>query len=293
MSLWDDLFDDPGSALSQAPANEGLPVVHCCFRQLPAIAIETMTRKVAGFEPVLSGSHPQGRVGHADATQIFAAIRFGQHQIDLLGLASPLAPKLVEQVLAFSDWQTPDDDPLLAHRCYVTCYYHGIDPDPLEQYLALYKVIHAFCEQELLCVVNEAALLYHTAEPVIDLLRPISLSSARRKPPLALWSGIYTVAADNGSSWIMTRGLQLLGLPNFGILSRDGNVEAALELFVTVVAQLREKRMTLVDGTALELAPNHHVLLRTFTGVDLAQNPSGMMAVSSIDAATYRQISGQ
>ena len=286
MSLWDQLFEDRDSALSLAAAEEGQPMIQLCFDELPSLDMESAVRSIRGLESISDGQL-LGRASHTDGGQLFAAFRFGAHQVDMLGLASPIDAPDVAAVIDASDCSDAVKGAAKAHRAHVTLYYHGIGRDPIEQYLALYKVASCFAKGTGRGVVNLQAQIFHSAEAISDLCRPLQLSAARRIVPLHLWCGLRHFETSSGN-WYVTSGLHLFKLPELAYYTRDEPKAAARAL---ILAGFNASYLTPTPGTTFKTDDRRYFQVRAAAPEEQTLGgPLGASVIQPITAESYEAL---
>lgn len=277
MTHWDGLFAAPLKTASPQPARKTGPVLHLAMDELPQLDVAAIANWIDALEPV--GAPTIGRAAPPSASEpLIAAVRFGPHQVDLIGVPNAVDHVGLEEILRRSHWPDEEKERLRAHRVHIVCHYHGIDENPVEQYLALYKVAGAL-RDSLLGVVNRPAATFHPPEFVDVLCRPDVLASCRVTIPLHLWTGFVKFFTERGT-WYLSRGFHLFGLQDFAFFGRNERPSEVHQLFARIFNLVFGKPQPPRVGDTIQLDAESFLAFQPVTELQtLLASPSGVLVL--------------
>ncbi|MBX3101690.1 MAG: hypothetical protein KF690_04215 [Bacteroidetes bacterium] len=209
MSLFQKIFlSNPDFAASEKP------VLALLYDRLPRLDLPALLSRLDQWEPLDEPPRLTIEQDLDTGSMLFASVVFGAHTIHIGGLPSPLPQKAVERTIVQSAWSPDWKELAQSHLANVLLVYDGTSTDPIEQYIALYKVAGLLITEGLLAVVNEPAWTSHPAAVLEQILDARFFPVVRQNPPLVYWTG-YIQAILGEERWFMTRGNHLFGIADF------------------------------------------------------------------------------
>jgi hypothetical protein len=189
-------------------------VLALLYDRLPRLDLPTLFAQLDRWEPLDEQPRLSIEQDLDTGSMLFATLVFGAHTIHIGGLPSPLPQKSVERCIVQSAWNPDWKELAQSHLANILLVYDGTHTDPIEQYLALYKVAGLLVTDGLLAVVNEPAWTSHPAAVLEQILDARFFPVVRQNPPLVYWTG-YIQAILGEERWFLTRGNHLFGMPDF------------------------------------------------------------------------------
>ncbi len=210
-------------------------------------------------------------------------LRFADHLVQIAGLSNPLPQDIMDRTVHVSPWQPQIRAAMRQHRSHLSLVYAGMDPNPIEQMIALYRTAAALQNENLLGIVNENAW---TAHPPADFLGPDHLASYRDQIPFILWVGYVKFYLDRESYWLVTKGQHIFDVPDLASLVTDAAAEEqTINRFTEIFYYIYENDVAVVAGDTLELASTGETLaLKEVTEhPEWLMGPSGTLVVAPLD----------
>jgi hypothetical protein len=146
-------------------------------------------------------------------------IQWGENQILLLGIPSPINTLSVERCIQTSAWDKQIQLQMQQHLSHYLLSYNGNSTDCIEQYLWLYAMAAALEVFEPVAIVNEPAWTAHPIEWLYRILDPQLTEMCYHSPPLHLWTSFLAVN-DGDKLYYFTKGFHLFGLPDLIFLAQ-------------------------------------------------------------------------
>jgi len=144
------------------PSDPFTPFIHLLFTesalQIPENTI--LTERLTSIEVSKDNEDVQVSWQVQNAESCLGTCRFGGHTIQIIGLAEPLPSDVVDRTIQVTHWQPQIKAAMRQHVSYLTLVYNGSHPDPIEKMLALYKLAHAFANENLVGISNAPAWSY-------------------------------------------------------------------------------------------------------------------------------------
>lgn len=190
------------------------PVLALLYDRMPRLNLAQVLSGLNEFEPLNEKPLLSIEQDLDTGSMLFATVTWEAHTIHIGGLPSPLPQPVVERCIVSSPWNPAWKEMAQSHLANIILVYDGTHNDPVEQYLALYKVAHCLHTDGLLAVVNEPAWACHPAEITEQILDQRFLPMVRHSPPLVYWTGMLSAQFED-EQWLITRGQYLFGLPEF------------------------------------------------------------------------------
>ena len=178
------------------------PVIHLLFAdstlQIPENTI--LAERLAAVENSPQSENIQLTWRVQDHEKCLGKCQFGQHAIQIIGLAEPLPIVTIDQTIHIAHWQPQIKAAMRHHTAHIRLNYTGSHPDPVEKMIALYKLAHALNNENLLGIANHQAW---TSHPVGEFLSPEKIRSYRTSLPFSLWIGVINFFVDKEAYWLV------------------------------------------------------------------------------------------
>lgn len=260
------------------------PVIHLIYAP-PSLEIPPKDALVADLVHSDPGLDPQAiqftrTMDNPD--RFLGELRFGDHRIQVAGLAAALPQAVIDHTVHVSPWQPQIRAAMRQHRSHLSLVYTGADPDPVAQMVALYTAAAALQNENLLGIVNENAW---TAHPPADFLGPDHLASYRDQIPFILWVGYVKFYLDRDNYWLATKGQHIFDVPDLASLVTDAaEEEQTINRFTEIFYYVYENDVAVVAGDTLELASSGEKLaLKEVTEhPEWLMGPSGTLVVAPL-----------
>lgn len=204
----------------------------------------------------------------------FAEIVFGSHVVHYAAMPGPVPASVVQRCILPTAWTQEVKDQLQLHLRHSILLYSGQHTDPVEQYLALYKVAAALDSGEVLGLVNEPAWTSHPAEIVHSIMNPEMLQVCRESPPLLYWTGFVQGKLEE-NFWLISRGYHIFGLPDLAWhITEEMDLMKVHDLFHEVFYYAYFEKADIAAGDVLNLDDENFYLFD--------QLPDGAMALEGV-----------
>ncbi|MBN2712123.1 MAG: hypothetical protein JXR97_06760 [Planctomycetes bacterium] len=192
--------------------------------RLPALDAEAMVKTIEAYEPIISGVD----IKILDAGKCIGAASFGRHRLRWIGIDTALPADMYEGTMRISHLEDDLKDRFRTHGAHVILEYTGSASDPIERYIAMYKV--ADCFQDGFCgLLNSPCNLFNGA--TTPALMRDYLLNLRKGLPLLMLVNVVTLFKEDGSTWYVSSGNHAFGVPEFAYLGASGQFEAVVNLF--------------------------------------------------------------
>lgn len=188
------------------------------FKKLPVLDSRRVILGINRVEPPKFVPKVHLREKFNDGKHLLGRIEFDDHVINLLGLQSPLPPSVYENAVRPSHWDESFKQSLKKQGAHIILYYEGNHPDPVERFIALYKVMDALRNEDFLGVINESAMNCHPPGMIDAMFEADMLATTRSEPPVFLWCGMVKFVRPDGKIWFTTRGHHAFQVPDFAYL---------------------------------------------------------------------------
>lgn len=181
---------------------------------------------------------------------LIADIEFEDHKIKLAGLDIRYNEKVIDKTMRCSSLSNRDAINIQNHRSHIKCYYEGQSIDPIEIYIALYKVAYAFVPQGLIGIVNEEAWTCQSLDILKLFFTPKVLDAARKDPLVTVWTNSIKMPVDEGL-WLFTKGNHIFGVTDFAYLGTVYEVKEINEIFNKIFKYVYRNKTAIRPGQTL------------------------------------------
>jgi hypothetical protein len=217
-----------------------IPCLTLCFKKLPIFNQNIICSKILQIEPIHSEIIVQ--IDENSSINYLGIIQFENHEIKLLSNDSQLPEHLIETCIQTSHWQPEFKNKVLSTNATITLVYSGKSIDPVENYLALYKVASVFYDDNLLGIINEPAWCYHPAGLLPKIIFNNMINLCRNSPPFLFWTGFIKTPLDlqtpfhkHQTTCFFTKGHHVFGIPDLVYYSEKADPMRIKKLFNDII----------------------------------------------------------
>lgn len=221
---------------------------------------------------------------------LLAETHFDSHVVQIAGMPAPLPQNVYEKTVYPTGWAPEFKELLQSAGANIILQYAGTATDPIEKYLALYKVAFCLDNERLLGVVNEPAGTAHPRGVIAHILDFELLSVARQSPPLPFWTGFQKVEW-NDEIYFLTKGFRFFDLPDLIAHSgTDGDPGELQSLFYEIFHYMYFENKEVIAGDALNVNDNLYYLFGE-PEEELAESlaPDIYLTVESMDSSAWQE----
>ncbi len=269
----------------QDPDNTFTPAIHLLFSSPspPNPDESTLVERISALETSYAPSDIEAAWHIQEASRSLGKLRFGEHAIQITGLAAPLPNTVINRTVHVSHWQPQIKAAMRQHRSHLNLVYQGHHYDPVEKMIALYQAAHAFEDENLLGVVNQQAW---TAHPPADFLSKEKITSYRQEFPFMLWMGYVKFYTDKDRYWLATKGHHIFDVPDLTyFVESEDDTAGITDHFANIFYYLYEKDVFVTAGDTLEMGKKGEL----FKFAQVPENsefligPSGVLVIERIN----------
>jgi hypothetical protein len=265
--------------------NSFTPAIHLLFSSPspPNPNESTLTKRIAALEKSRNPPDIQAAWRLQDPAQSLGDLHFGQHTIQITGLAAPLPNTVINRTVHVSHWQPQVKAAMRQHRSHLNLIYQGHHPDPVEKMIALYQTAHAFEDENLLGIVNRQAW---TAHPPADYLSTEKISAYRENFPFLLWVGYVKFYTDKDHYWLATKGHHIFDVPDLAyFVKSQEDTSGITDHFTNIFYYLYNKDVFVTAGDTLEIGKDGAFFRFTEIPEDteFLMGPSGTLVLEKIN----------
>ncbi len=235
------------------PDHTFTPAIHLLYSSAspPTPDASSLAESIAAFTTTAAPSEVQARWQSEDLGRSLGVLRFGQHAVQITGLAAPLPNDVINRTVHVAHWQPQIKAAMRQHRAHLNLVYQGQHPDPVERMIALYQTASAFQTENLLGVANRQAW---TAHPPADFLSKEKIASFRQKFPFMLWMGYVKFYTDKDSYWLATKGHHIFDVPDLAyFIESEEDSTGITDTFGNIFYYLYEQDVFVTAGDTLEV----------------------------------------
>ena len=182
-------------------------------------------------------------------------IGIGEHRAKAVVLDAPLPEDELERTLPLAHLRPDQKSRLREHTSHAVVTCEG-DTDAADVFM-LYALAASLDDGALLGVVNPVTGMALDASMLSDTLEEDFIDAFLEHPAssLGLWLGFVKLFRPDGAAWLVTRGGDLVGLPNLGFLVASlDETDRIYDLFVSVLDYITDSGADLAVGHTLEFA---------------------------------------
>lgn len=209
--------------------------------------------------------------------KLMADISFNDHAVHILGSAAQV-PQETLRMIDIAPQPDSEKQRARTHDAIVSLLYVGRSADPVERYLALYKVAHAFLKYTVVGVLNEPAWLFHAPEAIQDIVKPENIKTARGAwPVISYWISFLPLRTDH-TLWFFTKGNHIFDMPDFAVKVpslEQKDTDKAFDLFMNFFHYVRRSKSNVVPGSTIDWGDGRYALKEVTEEKQWLQGPLG------------------
>ena len=229
------------------------PVISLLYSRRPSFSLTERIGIISEIEPTRNKPKVIIEQDWKENNFLLAEVNYDEHVIEVAGFPSPLPTEVMERTIYASAWSPDLKELLQSHLLNIVLSYAGSHPDPIEQYMALYKVAGIMLDESLLGVINEPSWTCHPAGVIEQILDRQFLSICRQSPPLIYWTGF--VRGQLGDEyWALSKGNHLFGVPDFAYsLDYGTNAFEVNQIMHSIFDYIYFEKVSFEAGDAIRL----------------------------------------
>jgi hypothetical protein len=205
------------------------------------------------FDPaVIAGALGPG--AFAEGAETLLSVRLREHALRVISLGAPLPGEIVDQCLPVAHLRPDQKAQLRSHSAHALIVYEAGTPGP-DGFVALYETAWALRDDALLGVMNPVTWMCLTGEMLAQTMERGFVEAVRASPAesLGLWLGFVKMFKPDGSTWLVTRGGWLVGLPDLAWLAADlTETDAVATMFAGILDYAHTSGTRLSVGDAVD-----------------------------------------
>ncbi len=230
------------------------PAIILVYSQPDLIKMEdkNLARNIAACERELQDGDIKITWQANDGQNLLGQIQFSDHQIRLIGLASPVPTATIDRTINLTHWPPQTKAAMRHHQSHIICIYQGKNQDPIKKNIALYQTACGLKNENLMGILNEQAW---TAHPIGDFLTAEKIISYRENLPFILWVGYVKFFTDKKHHWLVTKGHHIFGVPELAyFLQVDEKDTDIMEHFINIFLYMYDNKKKILPGDTIEIA---------------------------------------
>jgi hypothetical protein len=236
-------------------------------------ALWVLYRHEVPLEPsVLAAALGEG--ARVDRVGEVLSVRVREHTLRVLSFRVPVREDLAQACLQVAHLGPEQKEELASHAAHALVVHDSEEPGA-DGLIALYETAWALrgaegAQEAIVGVINPITCMCLTTDMLAQTMAPEFVEAVRANPAesLALWLGFVKLFKPDGTTWLVTRGGPLVGLPDLAWLAKDlAETDRVYELFAGVLEYAYTTGTELVVGDAVDFgerpvlvrAPYEHV----------------------------------
>lgn len=266
----------------KAERQENKPALMLVFNTLPILEGNKIRSIISDIEKLNKNIEITLDEKLNNGETLLSVIEFDDHRIRLLGLNAPLPETVIEHTVDCSYWKSEDKQSIKNHSAHIICYYDGNNEDPVERYIALYKVAYSFKNTGLLGVINEDAWTCQPAYILDEMVSREMIEESRMIPPLMLWTNFIKIPLHNGT-WMVTKGNHLFGIKDFAYKGDMDEAKEISQIFNNIFYYIYENNALIDVGHTLQIEEEVYLKFdKVYEEKGLLEGPIGTLVVKKI-----------
>jgi hypothetical protein len=201
-------------------------------------------------------------------------VRLGSQSLRVVAIDAPLPQAVIDQCLPVAHLRADQKDELASHGAHALIVHEGGQSPGVDGLVGLYQTAWALREGQdggMLGVMNPVTWMCLTTEMLGETVKPEFVEAVRASPAesLALWLGFVKLFKPDGSTWLVTRGGSLVGLPDLAWLARNlDETDAVFSMFASVLDYAFTSGTRLAVGHTIDLSDRPLKLREPYEYVD-------------------------
>lgn len=286
MGILDKFFEKKENELQtnnmEAERQGNKPALMLVFNTLPILETNKIKSIISDIEKLNKAIEITLDEELNNRDTLLSVIEFDNHRIKLLGLNAPLPKTVIEHTVDCSYWKPEDKENIKNHSAHIICYYDGNNEDPIERYIALYKVAFSFKSNGLLGIINEDAWTCQPAYILDDIVSKEMIAESRMIPPLMIWTNFIKIPSHNGT-WMVTKGNHLFGIKDFAYKGDMSEAKEISQIFDNIFYYVYENNAFIDVGHTLQIEEEVYLKFdKVYEEKELLNGPIGTLVVKKI-----------
>jgi len=186
------------------------------------------------------------------------SVRLPGRSLRVVSIDAPLPKAVIDQCLPVAHLRPDQKEELASHAAHALVVHEGEASPGVDGLIALYRTAWALHgEASMLGVMNAVTWMCLTVEMLGQTMSPEFVEAVRASPAesLALWLGFVKLFKPDGSTWLVTRGGALVGLPDLAWLAKDlEETDAVFSMFASVLDYAFTSGTRLAVGHTIDLS---------------------------------------
>jgi hypothetical protein len=208
-----------------------------------------------------------GKDASVEGGEALLSVRLPERSLRVVSIDAPLPKAVLDQCLPVAHLRPDQKDELAAHAAHALVVHEGSGPPGVDGLIALYRTAWALRDPapsdvpdrkpSMLGVMNAVTWLCLTVEMLGQTMSPDFVEAVRASPAesLALWVGFVKLFKPDGTTWLVTRGGALVGLPDLAWLAKDlDETDAVFSMFASVLDYSFTSGTRLAAGHTIDLS---------------------------------------
>jgi len=231
--------------------------------------------------PVLDRGAVEASLGEGasvDGSDALLEVHLPDRSLRVVSIDAPLPQAVIDQCLPVAHLHPEQKERLASHRAHALVVLEGTAPPGVDGLVDLYRTAWALRGGDpgdggasMLGVMNAVTWMCLTTEMLGQTMSPEFVAAVRASPAesLALWLGFVKLFKPDGSTWLVTRGGSLVGLPDLAWLAHDlEETDTVFAMFASVLDYAFTSGMRLAVGHTLDLSERPIQLRAPYEYVD-------------------------
>jgi hypothetical protein len=184
-------------------------------------------------------------------------VRLPGRSLRVAAVGAPLPREVVDQCLPVAHLRPEQKEELASHAAHALVVHEGDDPPGVDGLVALYQTAWALRADAVVGVMNPVTWMCLTTEMLGETMKHDFVEAVRASPAesLALWLGFVKLFKPDGTTWLVTRGGWLVGLPDLAWLAQDlEETDAVFSMFASILDYVFTSGTRLAAGHTIDFA---------------------------------------
>jgi hypothetical protein len=224
-------------------------------RPAPA-ALWVLFRERPRFDPAAVAAS-LGSEAEVEGNEALLKVRLPGRSLRVVSIDAPLPKPVLDECLPVAHLRPEQKEELGAHAAHALVVHEGNAAPGVDGLIALYRAAWALHGPSMLGVMNAVTWMCLTADMLGQTMSPDFVEAVRASPAesLALWMGFVKLFKPDGTTWLVTRGGALVGLPDLAWLANDlDETDAVFSMFASVLDYAFTSGTRLAVGHSIDLS---------------------------------------
>ncbi len=268
-----------------------IPSISLGLKSLPTLNPDIFYQTIPKIEPINSPIQLNFEEDPSSKT-IHGFIEFEDHKILLLGNAARFPDHVMESCIHTAHWQNSFKEEILSTQATLNLVYAGKSQNPIENYIALYKIAACFYNDKLLGIINEPAWTYHPAGLLPKMIFNNMVNLCRNSPPFLFWTGFIKTSLDVSSPFsnqksncFFSKGHHVFGIPDFAFYSDHTDPMKVKKLFNDIIEYAWFEKKDLQSGDYIGFEENEvYELVEPEESIEFLESPTKTLVLRYMNA---------